>query len=308
VGSQSAAAQTAERPSITLVTGIDPSYGLYALAVKKGFFEKEGIDAKLRVFDDGNIGLDSLLTGAAHIGGTTEVGNLVRRSRGGQIFVMASAIQAEDLYGAAGRKEITKPSDLHGKTIGVTKGSGGHLYFSYYAKKFNVDLSKVKVKFVQSPESVAALARGDIDAVFVWEPWVTRVTKLVPGTHVITRTGTDRAFKMNIYMVFAKDLADNRPLAEKAMRALLETAQWIPKNWDESVKIVAETYRMKPEDVSQLMKLVTNNITFDRAEFTRNFTDAGDFAKANGLMATMPDLNAFFRPEVLRSVAPSRVK
>lgn len=75
----------AAKPKIVVATGIDPSFAHYVVAVKKGFFEKEGIDAELRSFDDGNVALDSLLTGAADIGGTSELGGIVRIARGGKL-------------------------------------------------------------------------------------------------------------------------------------------------------------------------------------------------------------------------------
>ena len=74
LGAGSAFAQA--KPKIVIATGIDPSFAHYVVAVKKGFFEKQGIDAELRSFDDGNVALDSVLTGAADIGGTSELGGL----------------------------------------------------------------------------------------------------------------------------------------------------------------------------------------------------------------------------------------
>lgn len=301
-------AMAQEKPKLTVVTGIDPSFSYLAVAVKGGFFEREGIDAQLKAFDDGNVALDNLLTGNAEIGSTSEVGTLVRIARGAKISVVGTGGQAADLYGLVGRDSIKSPADLVGKTVGMPKGSGGHLYFGNLIARSGVDPSKITVKFLQSPEAVAALSRGDIDAMAVWEPWLMRVQTMVPGMHVISRTGSDKAYFMNVYILFTNKLVENKDLSTKAMRAIVNAANWIPQNFDEAVKIVAQTYRMDPTAVATIMKMHTWNVHFDKAEFVGNFDAAGKFAMSQGLVKAMPDYDAFLQPSVMTSVAPDRAK
>jgi NitT/TauT family transport system substrate-binding protein len=293
---------------IRVVAGIDPTFSYLTVAVKKGFFEKEGVDADIKVFDDGNVALDNLLTGNAQIGSTSEVGSLVRRTKGGRICVVASGAQSADLYGVVGSDKIKGPMDLVGRTVGMPKGSGGHLYFGYLAKKIGLDLSKVTIKYLQTPEAIAALSRGDIDALAAWEPWLTRVTNTVQGTHVISRTGQDHAYFMNAYLLFSQDLVDNQELAKKSLKAIIAASDWIPGNWDEAVNIVSQANHMKAEDADAIMKLHTWKINFDKAAFINNFNNAGEFAKSQGLIEKLPDYDGFLRPELLQAVAPDRVK
>lgn len=298
----------AEGDRVRIAVGVDPTFSHLQVAVRKGFFEKQGLSAEIRAFDDGNVALDNLLTGNADIGGTSEVGTVVRRAKGGKICVVASGVQAEDLYGIVGSTSIKSPDALVGKTVGMPRGSGGHLYFGYLAEKIGLDLSKVTIKFVQAPEATAALSRGDIDAFAVWEPWLTRITSAVPNTHVISRTGTDHAYFMNTYVLFTESLASNKPLAEKSLSAIIAASDWIHANRDEAVSIVAQALRMKPEDAATVMNLQTWNISFDEAAFKSNLSRAGDFAIAQGMISSKPSFEGFLRPELLKAVAPDRVK
>jgi len=295
-------------PVIRVATGSDPGFAYLTVAVKKGFFQREGINAELKVFDDGNLTLDNLLTGAAQIGSTSEVGSMTRRAKGGALAVVASGAQSTDFAGVVGSNSIAIPKDLEGKTVGVTKGSGAHLYFGYLARKMGLDLTKVNLRFIQPPEAVAALSRGDIDAMVIWEPMLSRIPTMVRSTHIITRGKQDQAYTANMYLLFSDDLLKNDELARKCMRAILAAADWIPGNWDEAVKIVADANHMKPAEAENVMKLNTWLINFDRQQFVRNFDGAGEFAKAQGLMQQLPSYDGFLRPDVLKAVAPQRVK
>jgi NitT/TauT family transport system substrate-binding protein len=301
------ATTSAPKPKIIIATGIDPSFAHYVVAVKKGFFEKHGIDADLRSFDDGNVALDSLLTGAADIGGTSELGGIVRIARGGKIYVMASGIQYADFFGLVGKNSIQKPKDLEGKNIGLPKGSGAHLFMAKYVAFHSVDLSKLKLKYLQAPESVAALARGDIDAFFLWDPWLSRAASTVPDTRIITRSGENNIFKLNTYVFFSQKLIDDKDLSAKAMRALIEGAEWAMANRSEAAKLVGAAYRMSPSDCEKIMQPIQWNIHFDPA-FKTNLLDAAEFAKKAQIIKEVPNLDPFLRPEVLKSIDAARVK
>lgn len=295
------------KPKIVIATGIDPSFAHYVVAVKKGFFDKQGIDAELRSFDDGNVALDALLTGAADIGGTSELGGIVRIARGGKLYVTASGIQHPDFFGLVGKKTIQKPADLEGKTVGVPRGSGAHLFMAKYAAFHKIDMSKVTVRFLQAPESVAALARGDIDAFFLWDPWLARAATSVPDTHLIALSSQNNVFRLNTYVYLSQKLADNKELAQKAMRALVEGGEWAMANREEASKLVGETYRLPPADALRIMAPIKWNIHYDSV-FKDYLLDAADFAKKADIIKEVPNLDPFLRPDILKAVDAARVK
>lgn len=291
--------------TVVIATGLDPSFAHYVVSVKKGFFEKQGIRAELKAHDDGNVALDALLTGNADIGGTSELGGLARIGRGGKLFVVGSGIQSDDFFGVVGKNSIQVPKDFEGKTIGVARASGGHYFLAKYARRHGLDLNRMTIKYLQAPESVAALSRGDVDAFFFWEPWLSRGAAAVPNTRVIARSGG--ILRLNTYIYFSQRLIDNEALAKRSVRAIIDGATWIPGHWDEAAKIVGDTYRLKADDASRMMKIVGWRIHYSM-DFRNNFVDAAEFAKSVGIINEIPNLDHFLRPEVLRAVAPDRVE
>lgn len=298
----------AEGNSVRIAVGVDPTFSHLHVASRKGFFDKNGVTSEIRSFDDGNVALDNLLTGNADIGGTSEVGTVVRRAKGGKICVVATGVQANDLYGIVGSDAIKTPLDLAGRTVGMPRGSGGHLYFGYLAEKIGLDLNKLTIRFVQAPEATAALARGDIDAFACWEPWLTRITATVPQSHIISRTGQDHAYSMNTYVLFTEELVANKPLAQKSLLAIIEASEWIHANREEAVTLVSEALRMKRMDAETVTSLQTWNISFNEKAFRENLGRAAEFAVAQGMIESPPSFEGFLRPDILAAVAPERVQ
>ena len=170
--------------------------GLRALCRRwrRRFSRNTGSKTSYKPFDDGNVALDAVLTGASDIGSTSELGGLARWDKGGKLYVTSRVITSKEQLGVTAREEIKKPEDLIGKTVGYPSASAGHYYFGRYAKKYKLPVDQIKVKFLQAPEMVAALEREDIDAFFLWEPWHTKAAALVTGAHVLARSGDDGVF------------------------------------------------------------------------------------------------------------------
>lgn len=162
-------------------TGIDALYAPFVVAAERKFFEKHGLEGSFKPFDDGNVALDAILTGSSDIGATTELGGLSRWDKGGKLYVTSYSSTSGQQIGLAGRDDIKKPEDLIGRTVAYPRATGGHLYFIRYMKKYNLPMDKIKVKLLQAPEMIAALERRDIDAFFLWQPWLDKAAQLVQG-------------------------------------------------------------------------------------------------------------------------------
>src|SRR6266536_4742349 len=187
-------------------TGIDAVFAPFVVAAERKIFEKYGLETSYKPFDDGNVALDALLTGSSDIGATTELGGLSRWDKGGKVYVTSYSSTRGQQIGLAGRDDIRKPEDLIGRTVAYPRASGGHLYLIRYMKKYNLPMDKIKVKLLQAPEMVAALERRDIDAFFLWQPWLDKAAQLVQGARVLARSGDDGVFVLTSYDYYSQGL------------------------------------------------------------------------------------------------------
>ena len=122
-----------------------------------------------------------------------------------------------------------------------------------YMKKYNLPVDKIKVKLLQAPEMVAALERRDIDAFFLWQPWLDKAAQLVQGAHVLARSGDDGVFMLDLLrLLFAG--ADRRHAARlAATKALMEATDFCTSNADEAAKLAGKAFRIPEADMKLYM-------------------------------------------------------
>jgi taurine transport system substrate-binding protein len=287
-------------------TGIDALYAPFVVAAERKIFEKYGLETSFKPFDDGNVALDAILTGSSDIGATTELGGLSRWDKGGKLYVTSYSSTSGQQIGLAGREEIKKPEDLIGRTVAYPRATGGHLYFIRYVKKYNLPVDKIKVKLLQAPEMVAALERRDIDAFFLWQPWLDKAAQLVQGARVLARSGDDNVFILTSYDYYSQGLIDDPPRAVAATRALIEATDFCATDLDEAARLTGKAFRIPEADMKLYMSRMRYRVEMPKDVVLANFRDAAELAQGEGIIKKMPEWSDFIRPQFMKEAAPDR--
>ena len=300
------AAGIAARGKVPTSTGVDALFAPFVVASERKIFEKYDLETTFKPFDDGNIALDALLTGSSDIGATTELGGLARWDKGGKLYVTSYSSTSREQIGLAAREGLRKPEDLIGKTVGYPRATGGHLYFIRYVKKYGLPVDKIKVKFLQAPEMIAALERRDIDAFFLWEPWLTKAAELVKGAHVMARSGDDNVFVLVSYNYYSQGLLNDPPRALAATRALVEATDYCANNLDEAARITGKAFRIPEADMKLYMSRMVYRMEMPKDVVLTNFREAAELAQGEGIIKKTPDWSDFVRPGFMKEAAPDR--
>jgi ABC-type nitrate/sulfonate/bicarbonate transport system substrate-binding protein len=243
-----------------VVVAVAPSVdmALPILAVKKGFLEKQGLKAQLKVFDSSPKAVEALVAGQADITENTEPPHLAARARGGKVvWVMTGYVLGQTNGSIVNSTVIKKTEDFAGKTLGVQRGSGAHFHLAWFLEKNKIPADKVTIKYMAAPDQLAALARNDIQAYFSWEPFLTRAVQSVPNAKLHSRL-VDDGLEFNGNVLMREELArNNKETAVKVVKALLETADWMNQNFREAAKVSNEVLRAPSEDevFEQMQKL-----------------------------------------------------
>ncbi|MGC7099881.1 ABC transporter substrate-binding protein [Amycolatopsis lurida] len=198
----------------------------FHLANKKGYFKEAGLEVETVNSPSGQAGLTKLIAGDVDI------------SYGGDIpFVMANATGSADIKfvaeASSGKPNtmmiLTVPTspvknvqDLAGKKIAINgeKGVSDTLTKSVM-KANNVDFSKVTWVTLPFPEISGAIARGDVDAGFLVEPFITQASKSVGTVPVVdASSGPTQDFPISAYGATAKFVNENPKTVEAFQRAM----------------------------------------------------------------------------------------
>jgi len=147
----------------------DPSH----VAIVDGVYEKAtGDKIEWRKFDSGASVIAALASGAIDIGyaGSSPLAAGATRGAPIEAFLVAGLIgKAEGLVVRNGAG-IGAVKDLVGKRVATPFVSTSHYSLLFTLANAHVDPTKVNILNLQPPEIAAALARGDIDAAYVWDP------------------------------------------------------------------------------------------------------------------------------------------
>jgi len=304
--SSAGAQQGQEAQEIRIATGADVGFTYLLVAAEKGFFEKYGITAEYRAFDDGAVALDALLTGESDLNMSSALGGISRRARGGDLYVVATAFITGVNVGLVAGEEISAPEDLVGKKVGYPAGTGGQEYFLRYVEHYGIDRSSLEEVQLSGPEAIAALRRGDIDALFIFEPWMERAVSEVPGMRVVARSGENDIYFQRGFTYFGQRLIEDQELGANVLRAIDEAMQWVKDNPDEAAELGAERYHVSVEDAKRQLARFDYGQRFT-AEERAYMESAAQLLIDNGVIDAAPDMNEYLRPEILKSVFPDRV-
>ena len=236
----------------TVIVGVAPStdMSLMIIAVKKGFLQKQGLNAQLQLFDSAPAALQGVVAGRADITNNTEPPQLSARARGAKIVqVMTGYLSGKQNGLVVNSGEIHKAADLVGKSVGVQRGSGANYHLAWFLQHNHIPVDKVSVKYMDAPDQVPAMARGDIDAFFSWEPFLTKAADTIPKAKIYSRTIDDGfVFAGNVAM--REDMATNhKDVAVTVVKGLIEAADWMRANPMDAAKVADEILHAPSLDV-----------------------------------------------------------
>ena len=211
------------------------------VAIEKGFFRRNGVDAELIPFKGGPDLVKGVLAGSADIGVTGATDPLVFRERGTTIRAIAETLEKNHFALVVG-PSIKRLEDLKGGTLGCTAvGSTTWTFARMLAKKMGWDPEKdVRIVGVGGLDAqAAALKRGELqgfifgDAGAVVEVQGTgrilmRLDEITPKWISLVAYSTDEVIK------------SKREALQRVVRGMFQGARFIRENADESIRIASK--------------------------------------------------------------------
>ena len=165
------------RVGVIPIVDVAPIY----LGVEQGFFEEQGLDVTVDVSAGGAAAVPGLMSGGLQLAGSNTVSALLAVEKGLPITMVApgtfgSETEGEDFSAVlvAENSDIREPADLAGSTIAVnTLENIGDVTISAALEEHGVDPAGVEFVEIGFPDMIPALERGQIDAAWEIEPFVT---------------------------------------------------------------------------------------------------------------------------------------
>jgi NitT/TauT family transport system substrate-binding protein len=195
--SSSACAVAAEPLRISLPRS--PLVLPFYVAEDQGYFAAEGIYLTTKDAIGGVHSMEDLRIGAADLATASETVVMFNSFKSKDFAVVATfAISDGDLklLSRAGNG-INEVGQLAGRRVGNIVGSAAHYFLHMQLVLHGLDPGSVKLVNLQPDAMKAALERGDVDAIAVWEPYAFMTSKALPDAKVLPTTkGYDLRFNL----------------------------------------------------------------------------------------------------------------
>jgi NitT/TauT family transport system substrate-binding protein len=221
---------------------------LYA-ALDNRIFDKYGINAEHVVVRGGSVAMAALAADEIHFLYCNADANIVRIGAGADGKLVASPLIGLP-YVVLARKDIKRPADLRGKSIGVTRpGDFPYRLAKEFMKKFGLGDKEVTLATVGGTpaERYTALVQDIFQATLIQPPLDARGKK--DGFNVIYNLN-DLGFPFIYSSLFSnsRTLKERPALVQKVVAALAESVHFVEKNPEPAMASVGKILRIKDAD------------------------------------------------------------
>ena len=258
-----ASAQTGQRVAIKLGVSGRPDQASLELALRRGYFEKQGLDIETVQATSGEEMVPSLAANKLQVAsGSPNAGLFNALNRGIDIRMVAdfahvgpkgdrtvSVVARADLVDSGA---IKSPADLKGRSIGYGPGAGqiSAILFDTLFRQVGLSDKDVTIRYLLFADSLAAMGSKSLDAAFMVEPLVTVGEQKNIARVVIDAGSVIPGAELSVFY-FSPEFARDRDAATKFMVGFLEGARdyydafFLGKGKDDAITLLTQYLPVK---------------------------------------------------------------
>ncbi|MCP4702228.1 MAG: ABC transporter substrate-binding protein [Gammaproteobacteria bacterium] len=311
------AACSREEPQPRISLGAPQSLmtSLVWLAEKKGFFKEQGVDLQLHAYPSGKRALAAMMRGGEELAVTAETPFVIASFKRDDLRLYATMGQSDNENRVLARSDhgIKTPADLRGKTIATQEGSAVHFFLSGFLLYHQLDSTTVNIRFMKAEELPGALAKGDIDAFSMRDPFISQAKKAI-GADKLIEFSVPGLYTKTYNIAGARDFVDKHPdVMRKILAALHKSADYAVSHPRKSKEIIARRLQLPRERVDSLWPDMRLAITLNQGLLTTLQEEAqwvvatGQVKESELIDGRIPDFLTRLNPAPLAKAVPHAV-
>jgi NitT/TauT family transport system substrate-binding protein len=265
------------------------------LGKEQGFFEEEGLNLEIQTTSGGAAAVPGVVSGDFDFAFGNTLSVMVAQGQGLDLQYVTNGTttsgNAEKDFGAVvvpADSDIQSPADLAGKTVSVNNLNNiGDTTIRSVVEEDGGDPSTVDFVEVGFPDAPAALDRGQVDAAWILDPFLTQTVE--DGARVVSYNFVEFDPELDIagYFTTAEKVEQDAEMVQKFQSAMNRSLEYANENPD-AVREIVGTYTQIDEEMRQKMALPRFRTEFDREALQK----LGDAAVEFGTLEQAPDLDA----------------
>lgn len=315
-----ASGDTPELTSFTLTGVRDAQISAQQIIAKElGYFEEEGLDVKNHLIEVGPDMGSMIAGGSAPISMMTNFLAINLKSSNVPINVVAPVSQIAGTQAMVGSKDLNLKSakDLEGKKVGLPNGAEVRYAINSMGEELGVDVNKIDFINIAPSDGLAAMERGDIDALAAWEPFVTKGVQ-AGGEFILSgrksslpeKTGDVSWLSVHSTLMVTDDFKKENPNTIKAViRSLKKATDFINNNREEAIKILAPELHLTEAELTEIMNRNEYSMEVNDTYWKESNSDGlMDYFISVGNIKSAPEVASYNDFSLLKEEFPELVK
>ncbi len=290
----------------------------------KGWFEPRlGQDVEVRwfVYNAGPSAMEAILARSIEL---TYVGpnpaiNAHIRSRGAEVRIIAGACSGGAALVVQPDGRIKTDADFEGRKIGTpqfgnTQDVAARAWLQTKGFRVTMTGGDALVVPTANPDQLALFLKGDLDAVWTVEPWVSRLELEAKGRVYLQESTlwpeTQGRYVTTHLVSSVRALKDRRELLRKWIAAHVELTEWIARNPGEAKRVFNAELQA---EVGKPLSAALLDSAWKRIELTSDPVKASLLKSAAdahriGFLKEKPDLSRIYELELLNEILRAQGK
>ncbi|MFE6887687.1 aliphatic sulfonate ABC transporter substrate-binding protein [Streptomyces sp. NPDC057694] len=231
---------------------------LLAIADKQGLWKKEGLTAKVKVFNNGPVQIQALNADSLDYGYIGPGAMWLPASGKSKVIAVDTLTYADRVIGQPGIKSM---KDLKGKKVGVPEGTSGDMVLNIALEKAGMTADDIEKVNMDPSTIVSAFSSGKIDGAGFFYPAIDTIKKKVPGLHEIAST-KDTGDAFPTAFVAGNKVSEGKNT--KVIKVLQQANDWRSAHPDETIALTAKmlkvTEAQAKADASHVQTLSTKDL------------------------------------------------
>jgi sulfonate transport system substrate-binding protein len=294
--------------SITL--GVYPSGydSLIYVANDQQFFSSNGLKITLKDYPSGSAAVNGMLKGETDISTASEFVIVNQAMQNASLYAFGSVSKYLNLFLVARTdKGINSISDLEGKKIGVTIGTGNQFYLGRFLELNGINQSQVALINIPFDQTPNALANGTLDASITFEPYIDQI-KILLGNKIIMWPAQSDQFGYFDATCTVSWAAEHPDLVVRFLKALVQAETFSLNHKAEAIAIVAKNLNYTISYTDSDWQNYRYSVTLDQS-FVLLMQDEAQWLINNNLTkaTSVPNFLNYVYEDGLKLVKPEAV-
>jgi sulfonate transport system substrate-binding protein len=301
---QASASQKDEGAVLRIGAQPFPLYSSIYVAKELGFLKEEldAIGAKFEwtEFNSGPLVNEAVAAGTQDIGFMADQPAITAKASGQPIQIISNVAYGEKALAllVPVNSAITKVEELKGKTVALVVGSYAQHLLVLLLEKAGLTINDIELVNIPASEQPATLASGQVDAIVIWEQYISQLEASGVAKVIADGAGVKRG---NMVTYAVTSYAEKHPLVIQAyIKASQRASDYIAGNPKAAAAAIAKNFGVSNEVMERILKKYSFNPELTAADIAE-ITKVKDYLKSVGLIKNDVDMSEFINPSYYKA-------